>query len=292
MHIGVVVNCHVLPITKSLSNLAGVDSVFSVPIHLYGRPPFIDAAENFERLAQKPETVILSFQNGKAFGAYEIKTLRERVQPLYTLTNVNFSGLQPDIIYLGDQAGRIQSPIGDYHSKLIIHSFIQGLSPDQCQKRFNAKEFERLGLFRAYDVSKAELLRRDAELDIRFAKMFFELVNEVPCLYTINHPTPAVFQEFSSFIADFLGLTKILIPYEMLPNYLASSSWWPIYEPIREFHQLKYETPMLFKQPESLGGRFMGMEEFIARSYAIYNQIPVRIANARQVVSLLSDWPI
>lgn len=290
MNIGIIANCHVLPLTKTMATYKSVGSVLGVPIHLYGTPHFTAAADAFEMLAKRDDTVVLSFLNGDGFGDYETAVLKARLSNVCTMTNIHFSGLHPDIIYLGDQNGRLQSPIGDYHSKLVVHSFVQGLSPNECLSRFNADEFEAIGFYREYDFAKTELINRDANLDIRFAKVFLDLVCENPCLYTINHPTPIIFEKFCALIADHLKVEAVQYPVEMLPNYLAHSAWWPIYEPIREFHKIKYSTPMLFKQPDSIGGRYLELGQFVDQSYAIYKEAGDRVRNMRQVVALLNAW--
>lgn len=128
MKIAIIANCQVQPLAKMLSSLGVIDEVVSIPVHLYGTQHFDMAVEKFKAYESNPEFVVLSFINGEKFGEFETVNLKNRIQNLHTITNIHFSGLHPDITYLGDQAGRIESSLGDYHSKIILHSFLTNCS--------------------------------------------------------------------------------------------------------------------------------------------------------------------
>lgn len=289
--IGIVANCQVEPLSKALAALNEVHTVVALPTHQYQSKHFEKPEEDFKRLIQDPDAIVLSYTHGPNFNEYATQALKQRIARFYTLTNIHFSGLHPDITYLGDQGGRIQSPLGDYHSKIILHSFLTGRSPHDCLARFCGKEYEKLGYYREFEKSAAELRNRDKNVDIPFAETFIGLLKEIPGLYTLNHPTPTVFQEYVLMIARHLGLKACRQPIELLPNYLAHSTWWPVYDEIAETHALKYRMSLTFKQPAPLGGKFMELKPLIEASYQLYEKIPDRLAGSRQVEALLSDFP-
>jgi hypothetical protein len=206
------------------------------------------------------------------------------------MTNIYFSGLHPDITYIGDQGGRVSSPIGDYHSKIVVHSYMKGKSIDDCLMMFNGNNYEKLGFFAEYDNSALTLIERDKDNDIAFGDIFMDKIKNHCSLYTVNHPTPYIFQEYICIIAEYLGINSQRLLIEMLPNYLANSAWWPIYPEIAEQHELNYKMPMLFKQPEFMGGKLMNLKEFIQGSYEIYNKFEHRLHNSRQVTLLMSTF--
>ncbi len=291
MKLGIVANCQVQPLAKLLSALDGVQTVAPLPTHQFGTKQFEKTEETFNDLIQDPDTVVLSYNHESRFNAYATQTLKQQIRRFHTLTNIHFSGLHPDIIYVGDQGGRIQSPLGDYHSKIILHSFLTGRSQSDCLQRFSGNEYERLGYYLEFEKSATELRSRDNPLDIPFAGHFLALLKETPCLYTLNHPTPAVFQEYVLVIAQHLGLKAWRQPIALLPNYLAHSTWWPVYDEIAQAHNLSYRMPMVFKQPDSMGGKFITLGQLVHSSYQMYGKARNRLSNSRQVSALLAQIP-
>lgn len=291
MKIGIVANCQVQPLAKLLSALNGVQTVVPVPTHQFGTKHFEKPEEAFKSLIQDPDAIVLSYSHESRFNDYATQALKQQVLKFYTLTNIHFSGLHPDIIYVGDQGGRIQSPLGDYHSKIILHSFLTGRLQTECLLRFSGNGYERLGYYHEFEKAATELRNRDNHLDIPFAENFLALLAETPSLYTVNHPTPVIFQEYVLVIAQHLGLQAWRQPVALLPNYLAHSTWWPVYNEVAETHKLSYRMPMLFKQPDAIGGKFMTLEQLVHASYQLYEKIRNRLNHSRQASALLAEFP-
>lgn len=290
MKICVIANCQVQSIVKGLSALADVEKIAGLQIHLIGSPFFQKPQEEFRTLAESHDVTVLSFLLGDRFGEYETRKLKQTMPRLFTVTNLYFSGLHPDITYIGGQGGRLQSPLGDYHSKIILHSFITGRSKSDCLERFAGKVYEKLGMFDEFEKSKNELIGRDIGIDFPFGKIFLEMVKERPSLYTVNHPTAFVFQAYIIYLAGLLGLRAHRMPLEILPNYFANAAWWPVYNEIGEYHSVQYSMPMVFKQPENLGGKFIDLEELIDRSYLDYARMEKRIRSSTQVQTIIEEW--
>jgi Polysaccharide biosynthesis enzyme WcbI len=286
----VIANCQVRPIVKGLSALADVEKIAGLPIHMFGSPLFQKPQEEFRTLAESHDVTVLSFLLGDRFGEYETIRLKKAIPRLFTVTNLYFTGLHPDITYVGGQGWRLQSPLGDYHSKIILHSFVTSRSKSDCLERFAGKVYEKLGMFDEFEKSKNQLIGRDVGIDFPFGKIFLEMVKEHPSLYTVNHPTAFVFQEYIIHLAGLLGLRAHRMPLEILPNYLADTVWWPVYNEIGEYHSVQYSMPMVFKQPENLGGKFIDLEEFIDRSYLDYTRMEDRIRSSTQVQMIIEQW--
>jgi hypothetical protein len=275
---------------KGLSALPDVEQIAGLPIHLLGSPFFQKPQEKFRILAESHDVTILSFLLGDRFGEYETIRLKKTTPRLFTVTNLYFTGLHPDITYVGGQGRRLQSPLGDYHSKIILHSFVTSRSKRDCLERFAGKVYEKLGMFDEFEKSKNELIGRDVGIDFPFGKIFLEMVTKHPSLYTVNHPTAFVFQEYIIYLAGLLGLRAHRMPLEILPNYLADTAWWPVYNEIGEYHSVQYSMPMVFKQAENLGGKFIDLEEFIDRSYLDYARMEERIRSSTQVQTIIGQW--
>jgi len=182
------------------------------------------------------------------------------------------------------------SEYADYHSKIILHSFITSRSKSHCLERFTGKVYEKLGMFDEFEKSKNQLIGRDVGIDFPFGKIFLEMVKEHPSLYTVNHPTASVFQEYIIYLAGLLGLRAHRMPLQILPNYFANNAWWPVYNEIGEYHSVQYSMPTVFKQPEKLGGKFIDLKEFIDRSYLDYARMGERIRSSKQARTIIEQW--
>jgi hypothetical protein len=267
-----VANCQIEAIRWFFGSHHDVEKLLTIPLHLINSKAFDRYKSEFERFYNPSEYLVLTFFTADSHKEFSSKELSLSNPNVYTFTNLFFSGLHPDITYLGNMGRRIQSPLGDYHSKIILHSYLQNTSVEACIKSFNQKTYELFKYFDEFNISTDNLMKRDESISIKFAKEFIEKVKNTPSLYTINHPTGEIFQELSFLIASKIGLKLARTPNSMLPNHLSNSTWWPIYPEIADFFHLKYETPFIFKQPMSRGGKFLSLENFVLSSYRLYHE--------------------
>ena len=89
------------------------------------------------------------------------------------ITNVYFSGLQPDFTFIGSLGERHIGPLGNYHSKIVLGAFLADLTAKETAALFCDKAYRELGYYDEFEVSKAKLLEVDANNTIRFAEEFF-----------------------------------------------------------------------------------------------------------------------
>jgi hypothetical protein len=276
-------------LADALSGLNGVASALSVPINLYGTKRFAKADDAFKNLIQDPEAVVLSVVCDPKFNEYETTTLKKTLAHVHTLTKLSFSGLHPDAIRLGNESRHIPSVLGEYHSKIILHSFLSGLPQAACRARFCADEYERLGYFQAFAKAATSLRKNDQGLDIRVAEAFLGMIQHTPALHAPHYPTAAAIQEMSLKIASFLGLAAWRYPIGFLDYKNTSGAWWPVYNEIAEKHGLKYRTPQIFRHSPSLGGKPIGLDELIATSYKHYQTIQELLQKNPRVQKLLTE---
>jgi hypothetical protein len=288
MKILLIANCHVEPLGWFLSAHHDVEKILTIPIHLAGTKHFERYKNEFENSYDPDEYVVLTFHNNDSHGKFSFKELSSLNSRVYSITNLFFNGLHPDITYFGSLGRRIESPLGDYHSKIILYSYLSNRSTDICIKSFNQKFYEDFKYFDEYGDSSNKLIRRDSINSIKFAEEFLEMVKQTPSLFTVNHPVGNIFQEFSIFIASKLGLNLKRWPISMIPNHLSNSAWWPIYPEFSDHFLLKYKTPFIFKQPINLGRRFLSLEDFVLSSYKIYSDNDSIVRAAKLPDSLLN----
>jgi hypothetical protein len=223
--------------------------------------------------ARTGDVQIITYNLSDAFGPLATERMRAEFPSLLTTTNVFFDGLHPDITHIGGFQERVLSPLGNYHSRIVLFGFMTGRSAQECFRLFQSKIYEQAGYFSAYERSAAELVRRDEQGDIRFAEAFLDMVREVPVMLTINHPTISVFCRFSEIICRQLNIPYDAFPPEYFSNPLLQLAQWPIYAEIAEAAKLSYRTPMLFKPNEAAGSNYMGLREFVSASYKLYEAL-------------------
>ncbi|QDG39807.1 hypothetical protein FJN14_15650 [Alteromonas mediterranea] len=274
MKIAIIANCQTQAISNYMRIISGCSEIVNVPAHLLGSEQYCKALTKLKDLVNDGSAIIFTFNLGERFGEIATQKIKATAKAkVFTITNLFFAGFHPDITYLGSMGKRILSPLGDYHSKIVLNSFTSGFSEEETIALFNEKTYKDLGFFEEYNKSKNELLARDKFSDIQFGEEFLQLVSSKPSLYTMNHPTPDVLYKFTCRLCEHAGITYSEFPPDFFNNYLSNAAWWPVYKEIAEYHKVNVSLPMIFKQPDSRGGNVLSLTQFVVRSYMRYNEV-------------------
>ncbi|WBO60419.1 MULTISPECIES: WcbI family polysaccharide biosynthesis putative acetyltransferase [unclassified Acidocella] len=258
-------NCQAWPLYLLLSSLTDLSEVYCLDINGYGSPEFRQAAD--KALAGSEDLTIVTHPLSDHFGEYATAQLRLNYRVL-TTTNIYFNGLHPDITYVGGFQQRVPSPMGDYHSKIVLASFLHSLSEDECLAKFTTETYQRAGFFDTYHTACEELLARDEGIDIKFASQFIDKIPRQPALFSMNHVSISLLRDQAKEIAAAIGAKWMDFPIEYLLNPMSSGPWWPIYPEIAERHNLSYRTPFAFKLSDQ--EPLFSLEKFICQSYIGY----------------------
>ena len=272
MNVTVVANCHCLPLADTLALCApGLQTDF-IDVNFVADPATAAKIAGIDG----GEKLVFTQPISEAHGAVATASLRSRLPPgrVLTFTNIHFTGLHPDITYVGAMGGRVQSFFGDYHSKLVLFAFATRRSRTECLHLFEPHALEQVGYLSAFERSAAELRAREAACDVRFAEAFVAMARQVPSLFTINHPTAAVFHELAAAMAAHAGLEFRRIGAAYSANGLANSFIWPVHDAIAEANGLAYRTPPFFVSTAGRASRSWTLEEFVAGCYAHYESVP------------------
>lgn len=293
----VIANCHCLPIARTLSlGASGIDADF-IDVNFVDQPPYVDRIAGLAK--DDGERLIFTFPFGDKWSGISTQRLRDRYgDRCMTFTNVHFTGLHPDITYIGAMGSRVTAVMGDYHSKLILYCYASGINADDCIAMFNDRTYERIGYYGFFEASAAELRARDAECDVQFAEEFLTLVREQPALFTVNHPTDAVLQRLSQRLCAAQNIPFTPFPTDYLTNSLADNFIWPVYDEIAERHNLAYRTPQLFLSARRSQSRGIALREMVGSSYATYALWPAdeframvrRLPFFEQFEAVLTNW--
>jgi len=293
MKIAIIANCQAGPLSQALIlSSPDIEKISFIQVHLINSPIMKGIVANFKNFIKNEADIILTFPLSDRFSEFSTNILKKELNNVYTITNIHFTGIFPDVTYLGTMGNRIKSPIGDYHSRIILDSFLKNLSVKECINRFNYNEYKNLGFFDVWDISVSRL--KNKEVDFNFATKFLDMIKSNLSLFTINHPTNVVFIEYAKFLCDCLYLDKINISPQHLVNQLSNGAWWPIYPEIASYHNLLYETPFKFKKRVSNfdnlleGGLYLSLEEFVEESYILYSKNSHKIKEELKGKSLFS----
>lgn len=255
-------SCQAPPLARVIAAIADV-SVFGCAIsktkdeHLAAHlMAMMDAAD-----------FVLSAPLSASWQPFDEQNLRERLgSRLLTYHRPNFAALHPDLTYLRDP--HLKSPVGDYHSRIVVDSFLAGMTEEQCIARFGRQEYVRMGFEDIARKAISKLHKNDASVDIKIADFVLENMKDKEILYTVNHPT----QILNGYIAkEFLcriGIDQIPARPMLIPTVLSSNVIWPIDRDWADIMNLSFYTERVFWHSNYI----IPLEEFVMRSYALYRE--------------------
>jgi hypothetical protein len=218
--------------------------------------------------------------------------------PVVTISNIYFSGLHPDLTYIGGLAQRIVGPLIDYHSRLSLYGFLRGLSLEETRSLFCGETYRAVGYYDEYSASMTELRRRDEGVDVPVSAILEDLIQKAMCFFSVNHPTSAVLGPYCDTIVRFLeemGLGRHSgMPADslMCAESLAGNAIFPIYPEVAEHHGMKAFGSYAFKAP---GSRInpMDLPTFLAAEFGVFERVGVealsRTATAREIMARFSE---
>jgi hypothetical protein len=204
---------------------------------------------------------------GDDWGALSTRALVERFPgKVLTHTPIYYAGVHPDITYLGSTGRRLRSPLGDYHSRIVIASYLDGLDEERCAARFDGEGFEAMGYEALATTSADEYLARDRDVDVKFATTLLERLAARPQLLTLNHPNASAISALAARTCGALGQPMHAHCAALQPSVLDSDVIWPVHGFWADRLRLPYRTADVFWR----GHYLIPLEEFVWRSYRGY----------------------
>lgn len=254
-------SCQGPALARAMSTIADV-SVFGGAVIKTRNPDF--AGQLLGLMNTADHILIADFtENWAPFSAEILRqTYGDKVK---TYHRPFFEGIHPDQSY-ADPAGG-QSPVSDYHSRLVIHSYQNGLTEAECLARFNPDEYRRVGFVEIANRSIAKLAEKDAKVDVKIGDYILENMKDKPLFYTINHPTQVLQLEIARRYLEQLGIPTRKVEPLLIPTVLSQGPIWPVDAAWAEVMGLNYNTGDAYWH----GQYMMSREEFIHRSYWMYS---------------------
>lgn len=152
---------------------------------------------------------IITQQLAPKFGELSTSNIIKKFgDKVVTVSNIYFEGFHSDWCYIPvHNQIRLQSPIGDYHNRTILHAYIEGVSESEALRRFTSVTYNSEHYALIPDLSLEELKSRETSVDIPISDLIqknFERGN--CCFHTFNHPKAELFDAYVSRILDFINL--------------------------------------------------------------------------------------
>jgi hypothetical protein len=187
-----------------------------------------------------------------------------------TIANFYFRGLFPDSCYVGDFSHRLDIPSA-VNSVVVLDAYRRGLSEDQALNEFNVEVYERLGLLNAWESSMTEMWAREANgiVDVPGAALMEQACRTYPAFLTMNHPAAPMLTEYLAAVFQAVGVRHQHINIARMIDPLSEHDTTPVLDLVAEHYGLPYRTSQRWKI-NSLGRRFIGIEEYISNCYAAY----------------------
>ena len=236
-------------------------------------------------------TVCFPFDAGP-FGDVTPARILETARFVVPVPTIVFPAFHPDIVYIGHKAGLFGSPMGDYHSALIVYGFARGYSVDEIVSLFRAEVFSRVGYLDGWFASRDALLAMSHTHGCNLDRLFAGWMRRGCFMHTINHPKLFVLADLAR---DALRRAEIPARTAACEDYLPdplSGSVWPVYPEIAA--RLGVIGSSTFKPP--LGGlnflvdagRCIDLRAMVEGSLAIYAHTPKIAGHCDRVQSWLA----
>ncbi|WP_151711033.1 WcbI family polysaccharide biosynthesis putative acetyltransferase [Acinetobacter brisouii] len=129
--IALIGNCQSTALSNFFKRVNGIEVVSLLDINCQGTPDF--ERDKYRLLNSNDIDFVLSQPLSDSFNNLSSSFLREKFKDRFiSYTNIFFTGLHPDLSYFGSFNQRINSPLGDYHSKLALTAFAKNMSITEC----------------------------------------------------------------------------------------------------------------------------------------------------------------
>lgn len=216
-----------------------------------------------------------SFPAGLVPGG-DITALQAREPRVRIFPTVVFPAYHPDVVYVGDLTDLatqqlVPSPMGQYHSALALAGFKAGLDPRRTASLFRADVFAMLGYFDAWDPCLREMLAAASAVGFGLDREVIRWARRGNFMHVMNHPKAFVIGDIARRLLTEHGLPAEPVEIDdYLGDDLVREVVWPVYPPVAELFGL--QGSYLFKTKPRPGAfpALYRLEDFIARSHAIY----------------------
>jgi hypothetical protein len=227
-------------------------------------PADIEAAG---RALEHADVVVTQPLHAPQYGPLQLDALKAPGRPfrLMLIHNLHFEGAMPDCAYVGRLGHRIASPVSNYHSRIVLQAFLDGV--DEAAAHARMLDGHGVDARRVWAKQVDELRRRESLGLVPFVDEVEALSKERRSFHMINHPAGHLLGAYAHKVASLLLGSTPELP-EGVPDLLEAGGAWPTLPYVRAANGLAYERSHFVLPGQE--GRPMTTEEFVERSYGIY----------------------
>lgn len=229
----VISNCQAGPLAHALALHCRGVSVDALQVHTLN-----DNNRHLVQDALKTDyDFVVATPLSDAYGEISSNRISDHFRAVCKIPVIYFAGLHPDLTYIGGLGKRLQGPLGDYHSKIVVASYFLGVDQSVVVSAFSDNVFGALGYYSVFDQSLRALQEREKDVDVPVSDIVISKVRDGLPMYSVNHPSSLVIGPFAARLADYLAksagveLTKWPAGYGVQDG-LARSAVFPVYPPI------------------------------------------------------------
>jgi hypothetical protein len=223
-----------------------------------------------QALLQSSDLLVVQREHSTSAG---LKAIPARAQ-VVSIPCVVFPGFHPDIVYAVHEGQSVPSPIGGYHSSLVLYGWKKGLTPKKVQGLFCKETYRHLGFFSYIDASTAALRREGQLCEMPLDKLLDRWMKGGCFMHSINHPKIHVLADMAEAALAKAGLQPVRMAAEFVHDNLLNSAVWPVYPEFADV--FGWTGSYYFKQANSPTAarevRLLDLDEYIERSFEIYGR--------------------
>lgn len=189
-------------------------------------------------------------------------------QNLSVLPSITFDTYHPDLCYAFSN-GPLDSPIGAYHSMIVLAAFDAGLSVGATKKLFRREIYEASGFMNRWEEDREHLIRSFAIFGLDISAPFGKWSRGGSFMYSTNHAKIQPLYDISRLFMEHYGIKTYngnLLPTDSMVN----GACYPVYPEVGE--ALGAHGSYLFKVPNEY--KLLSLEKFIELSFAAYAGVP------------------
>jgi GSCFA family/Polysaccharide biosynthesis enzyme WcbI len=217
---------------------------------------------------------------------------------VFQYPRITYTAFTPDSVYATSAGKMIKSPVGDYHSSLIVYAWLHGLSVRETKALFCTSVFERLSFAQHQGLSRALMLREGEKIGFPMAPLLDKWQAGGRFMHSVNHPRLLVMADIARVLAERSGINaQMTRPEDYVADPLMSSCVWPVYPGLNpqweSFASYDFKGPREFTS----AGRpvkVFPLEGFIEGSLEAYKGISQESVSCPQVENLayrgLDEW--
>lgn len=181
-----------------------------------------------------------------------------------------FRGLHPDGCYVGSWGDKFQDP-SFYHSAALVAAYREGRSERWARHHaLSYDQFERLGLWKAWEEGIHILTEEDATLDFPASALVDVYCHEKQGFLTFNHPCLALLHEYYGRVFKSLGFAPRHANLAALSDPMRAYDRMPVFDFVAEYYSLPYRESQLWYLAHL--NKYIDAETYIHLCYETYRR--------------------